>query len=268
MILGIIPARYASTRFPGKPLTDIQGKSMIRRVVEAAQQATKLDRVVVATDDARIAEHVRAFGGEVVMTRPDHPSGTDRCWEAVQKMENGEWRMENETAAESFSILHSPFSMNDYVLNIQGDEPFLDPAQIDELAGILDGEVELATQMIRVDSAALLHDPGEAKIVLNDRREAIYFSRQALPFLRNVPPDQWHLHHDYYRHVGLYAYRVDVLERLCQLPPSPLERAESLEQLRWLQAGYRIRLVETTHDSYSIDSPDDVENVLRLLGRF
>ncbi len=268
MILGIIPARYASTRFPGKPLIGIQGKSMIQRVVEAAQQAKKLDRVVVATDDERIADHVRSFGGEVVMTREDHPSGTDRCWEAAQRMENGEWRMENEkTQEKSFSILHSPFSINNYVLNIQGDEPFLDPAQIDELAGILDGEVELATQMIRVDSAEVLHDPGEAKILLNDRREAIYFSRQAVPFLKGIDPATWHTHFPYYRHVGMYAYRVDVLEKLTQLPPSPLEKAESLEQLRWLQAGYRIRLVETRHDSHCIDTPDDVAKVLRLLGR-
>lgn len=266
MILGIIPARYASTRFPGKPLIDIQGKSMIRRVVEAAQQATKLDRVLVATDDERIAGHVRAFGGEVVMTRSDHPSGTDRCWEAAQKVRSAEYGVQSENAQTSHSAFRT--THYDYVVNIQGDEPFLDPAQIDELAGVLDGTVELATQMLRVNSAELLHDPGEAKIVLNDRREALYFSRQAIPFLKNVPPDQWHLHHDYYRHVGLYAYRVDVLERLCQLPPSPLERAESLEQLRWLEAGYRIQLVETRYDSHCIDSPEDVENVLRLLGRF
>lgn len=177
--------------------------------------------------------------------------------------------MENrKTDDNPLSSLHPPFSINDYVLNIQGDEPFIDPAQIDELAAVLDGTVQLATQMIRVDSAELLHDPGEAKIVLNDRREAIYFSRQAIPFLKAVPPDRWHLHHDYYRHVGMYAYRVDVLEKLCQLPPSPLERAESLEQLRWLEAGYRIQLVETQHDSHCIDAPEDVEKVLRLLGRF
>lgn len=266
MILGIIPARYASTRFPGKPLIDIQGKSMIRHVVEAAQRATKLDRVVVATDDGRIADHVRAFGGEVVMTRDDHPSGTDRCWEAVQQILDFRFSILDSNGP--IKNQKSKIENRSYVLNIQGDEPFLDPAQIDELAEVLDGTVELATQMIRVDSAELLHDPGEAKIVLNDRREAMYFSRQAIPFLKNVAPDQWHLHHDYYRHVGMYAYRVDVLERLCQLPPSPLERAESLEQLRWLEAGYRIQLVETRHDSHCIDSPDDVENVLRLLGRF
>jgi len=259
MILGIIPARYASTRFPGKPLLDIQGKSMIQRVVESAQQATKLDRVVVATDDARIADHVRGFGGEVVMTRADHLSGTDRCWEAYQVFD---FQFSAYGSTENRKLI-----TDNYILNIQGDEPFLDPAQIDELAGILDGEVELATQMIRVDSAEVLHDPGEAKILLNDRREAIYFSRQAVPFLKGIDPAAWHDHFPYYRHVGMYAYRVDVLEKLTQLPPSPLEKAESLEQLRWLQAGYRIRLVETQHDSHCIDTPDDVAKVLRLMGR-
>ncbi|MBC7891090.1 MAG: 3-deoxy-manno-octulosonate cytidylyltransferase [Sphingobacteriaceae bacterium] len=261
MILGIIPARYASTRFPGKPLIDIQGKSMIQRVVEAAQQAKKLDRVVVATDDTRIADHVSNFGGEAMMTREDHASGTDRCWEVVSRQSSGD------SQKHATPTIDYRLSTIDYVLNIQGDEPFLDPAQIDELAGILDGKVELATQMIRVDSAEVLHDPGEAKILLNDRREAIYFSRQAVPFLKGIDPAEWHEHFSYYRHVGMYAYRVDVLEKLTRLPPSPLEKAESLEQLRWLQAGYRIRLVETKHDSHCIDTPDDVVKVLRRLGR-
>jgi 3-deoxy-manno-octulosonate cytidylyltransferase (CMP-KDO synthetase) len=263
MILGIIPARYASTRFPGKPLIDIQGKSMIRRVWEAAQQATKLDGLVVATDDARIADHVRAFGGEVVLTRADHPSGTDRCYEVVSR----------KSPSRKFNFSPSTYDLatydlrpNDYVINIQGDEPFLDPAQIDELAAALDGDVELATQMIRVDSAELLHDAGEVKIVLNDRQEALYFSRQPIPHLKNVDPAQWHERHPYWRHVGMYAYRVDVLARLAQLPPSALERAESLEQLRWLEAGYRIRVIPTTFDSHCIDTPEDLPAALRRLG--
>ena len=261
MILGIIPARYASTRFPGKSLIDIGGKSMIQWVFEAASRATRLDRVVVATDDARIADHVRGFGGEVVMTREDHPSGTDRCWEAAQGITNNGLRITNSEIPSSSSFL-----LPNYVLNIQGDEPFLDPAQIDELAATLDGRVELATQMIRVASADLLHDPGEAKIILDDQQQAIYFSRQAIPFLKGVDPAHWHEHHPYFRHVGLYAYRVDVLEKICQLPPSPLEKAESLEQLRWLQAGFRIRLIETRYESHCIDTPEDVDKVLRLLG--
>lgn len=248
MIIGIIPARYGSSRFPGKPLADIGGKSMIQRVLEQASQAKSLSKVVVATDDDRIAEAVRRLGYEAVMTRTDHPSGTDRCWEAYDRL-----------VADGVIIGDS----TDYVLNIQGDEPFLDPAQIDELAAILDGSVELATQMATVDSAEMLHDPKEAKIVINSQNEALYFSRSAVPYLWGVEPDQWHAQHAYHRHVGLYAYRVDVLEKLTQLPPSPLERAESLEQLRWLEAGYRIKLVSTNFQTPSVDSPEDIDKILQ-----
>ncbi|GAB4021695.1 3-deoxy-manno-octulosonate cytidylyltransferase [Spirosoma sp. KCTC 42546] len=248
MIIGIIPARYGSTRFPGKPLADIGGKSMIQRVLEQCQQASSLHKVVVATDDERIAEAVRRLGEEVVMTRTDHPSGTDRCWEAYDRL-----------IADGLI----PGDSSDYVLNIQGDEPFIDPAQIDELAAILDGTVELATQMASVDSAAMLHDPKEAKIVVNTQNEALYFSRSAVPYLWGIEPDQWHVHHAYHRHVGLYAYRADVLEKITQLPPSLLEKAESLEQLRWLEAGYRIKLVSTNFQTPSVDSPADIEKILR-----
>ncbi|SDM07406.1 3-deoxy-manno-octulosonate cytidylyltransferase [Siphonobacter aquaeclarae] len=248
MILGIIPARYASTRFPGKPLIDIQGKSMIQRVYEAAKASALLSDVVVATDDIRIREHVEAFGGKAVMTREDHPSGTDRCQEALLRWQEAH-----------------PGETAQYVVNIQGDEPFLDPAQIDELAAALDGTVELATQMIQVHTAEALHDPGEAKIVLNAAREVLLFSRQAIPYLRNVAPEEWHLHHVYYRHVGMYAYRTDILEAITRLAPSSLEKAESLEQLRWLEAGYSIKVVETQYDSHCIDTEEDVEKVLKLL---
>ncbi len=244
MILGIIPARYASTRFPGKPLIDIEGKSMIQRVYEQASKAVHLDKVVVATDDVRIANHVRSFKGNVVMTAPDHQSGTDRCYEALRET-GGNY---------------------EYVINIQGDEPFIDPAQIDELAVILkEGDVELATQMIPVDNHKILFDQGEVKIVLNDRREALYFSRMVIPFIKGVPEAEWHGHHTYYRHVGLYAYRRDVLEKLTSLPVSALEKAESLEQLRWLEAGFKIRCVATNHDSHCIDTPEDVAKVLQLM---
>ncbi|GAB3016368.1 3-deoxy-manno-octulosonate cytidylyltransferase [Spirosoma pulveris] len=248
MIIGIIPARYGSSRFPGKPLADIGGKTMIQRVLEQASQSASLSKVVVATDDDRIAEAVRRLGYEAVMTRTDHPSGTDRCWEAYDRLVADGLIADDAT---------------NYVLNIQGDEPFLDPAQIDELAAILDGTVELATQMATVDSAEMLHDPKEAKIVINSQNEALYFSRSAVPYLWGVEPDQWHAHHAYHRHVGLYAYRVDVLEKLTQLPPSPLERAESLEQLRWLEAGYRIKLVSTDFQTPSVDSPEDIEKILQ-----
>ncbi|QIP16891.1 3-deoxy-manno-octulosonate cytidylyltransferase [Spirosoma aureum] len=248
MIIGIIPARYGSTRFPGKPLADIGGKSMIQRVLEQAWQAQSLDKVVVATDDERIAEAVLRLGGEAIMTRTDHPSGTDRCWEAYSRL-----IAEKEVKA----------SASDYIINIQGDEPFIDPEQINELAAILDGTVELATQMSSVDSAELLHNPKEAKIIINARNEALYFSRAAIPYLWGLDPAIWHQHHDYHRHVGLYAYRADVLEKITELPPSPLEQAESLEQLRWLEAGYRIKLVETQFQTPSVDDPADIEKALR-----
>lgn len=246
MIVALIPARYASTRFPGKPLADIQGKSMIQRVYEQASRSQLVDEVVVATDDARIAEHVVSFGGKVVLTRADHPSGTDRCYEAL-------------------TLLDTPYQ---YVINIQGDEPFIDPEQIDELAAVLEtGEVELATQMIAIDSEALLFDRGEVKIVLNTNNEALYFSRMPIPFIKGVPESDWHKHHTYYRHVGMYAYRRDVLEAITKLPVSALEKAESLEQLRWLENGYKIKCVTTRFDSHCIDTPEDIEKVLKIVRR-
>lgn len=245
MIAGIIPARYASTRFPGKPLILIEGKSMLQRVYEQAKKSSSLSKVIVATDDERIASHVREFGGEVVMTAENHPSGTDRCFEALQQLGEG----------------------IDYVINIQGDEPFIDPGQIDALAEALEsGETELATLIIKVSDASQLTEMGEVKVVLNTSGEALYFSRSPIPYLKGVPMEEWHLRMDYYRHVGMYAYRADVLEKITQLPVSKLEQAESLEQLRWLEAGYRIKCVETDHDSHCIDTPEDVERVLGMMG--
>lgn len=246
MIAGIIPARYASTRFPGKPLIDIMGKTMIRRVYEQATKAKRLDTVVVATDDERIQSHVISFGGRVIMTAAHHPSGTDRCWDALQQL------------GEDYR----------YVINIQGDEPFIAPEQIDELATAMQsGTVELATQMIKAVDPALLFDKGEAKIVLNKNKEALYFSRMVIPFIKGVEEKDWHLHHDYYRQVGMYAYRRDILEKICQLPVSALEKAESLEQLRWIENGFRIQCVETKYESHCIDSPEDVEKLLKLINK-
>lgn len=243
MILGIIPARYESTRFPGKPLIDILGKSMIQRVYEQSLLASKLDKVLIATDDERIANHVREFGAEVVITRKNHPSGTDRCYEALEKADGN----------------------FEYVINIQGDEPFIDPEQINELASVCDGQTELATQMILVDNHSVLFDKGEVKIVLNEAGEALYFSRSVIPYLKGVPENEWHLHHQYFRHVGMYAYRKDILQAITKLKPSTLEKAESLEQLRWLENGYKIKLVKTQFDSHCIDTPEDVEKVLKLM---
>jgi 3-deoxy-manno-octulosonate cytidylyltransferase (CMP-KDO synthetase) len=242
-IVGIIPARYASSRFPGKPLADIRGRTMLQRVYEQASRATKLAGVIIATDDERIAEHAEAIGAPVVITRSDHASGTDRCFEA-------------------YLNYNKKFT---HVINIQGDEPFLDPRQIDELAGACDPNAEIVTQMIRCTSHEVLFDTGEVKIVLNQDQEALYFSRNVIPYLKDKDPKEWHRLHDYYRHVGMYAYRVDVLEKITRLKISQLEKAESLEQLRWLENGYKIKCVPTAHDSHCVDTPADIEKVLKLM---
>jgi 3-deoxy-manno-octulosonate cytidylyltransferase (CMP-KDO synthetase) len=243
-ILGIIPARYASTRFPGKPLIDIKGKSMLQRVYEQAKKSLKLSEVLIATDDERISSHAHSFGAKVIQTKSHHPSGTDRCFEAYTNFEPD----------------------YDYVINIQGDEPFIDPGQIDLLAALCDGNTELATLMIKCNNHDVLFDKGEVKIVLNTNNEALYFSRMVIPFIKGVDEKEWHLHYNYYRHVGMYAYRSDILEKVTKLEPSLLEKAESLEQLRWLENGYTIKCAETLHDSHCIDTPDDVEKVLTLMG--
>ena len=245
-VIGIIPARYASSRFPGKPLALIAGKTMLARVVEQARKATLLQDLVVATDDERIVAHANELGVKVVMTGEQHPSGTDRCFEAYQL--SG--------------------SKAEYILNIQGDEPFLNPAQIDELAAQCDGAVQIATQMIVCSENQVLFDEGEVKIALNTNNEALYFSRSVIPAIKNKAKSEWHLHHTYYRHIGMYAYRADILERICKLQASVLEKAESLEQLRWLEHGYKIRCVPTTFDSHCIDTPEDIEKVLRLMNQF
>ena len=248
MVLGLIPARYASTRLPGKPLIDLGGLSMIARVVRQAQQA-RLDRVVVATDDERILRHVLGFGGEAVLTRPDHPSGTDRLYEAFQR-------------------LGSPPEVR-CIVNIQGDEPFIHPAQIDALVELFQDEntaPDIATLVKPVVSAEELFSPHLPKVVLNHRREALYFSRHPLPYQRGREPAEWLAHHHYLRHLGLYAYRPAVLARLTQLPVSSLEAAESLEQLRWLEAGYAIRCAETALDAFGIDTPEDVARARQRLG--
>ncbi len=243
MILGVIPARYASSRFPGKPLVDILGKSMIQRVYVQAKKSKKLDEVVVATDDERIFNHVKSFGGQAVMTESNHPSGTDRCFEAFKK------------SGKDFK----------YIINIQGDEPFIDPSQIDLLIDVCDGKTELATLMIPVDSHEVLFDTGEVKITMNKQHEALYFSREVIPHIKGVDKKDWHKHFPYYRHVGMYAYRADILKEITTLEISSLEKAESLEQLRWVENGFKIKLAITDFDSHCIDTPEDIEKVLRLM---
>lgn len=239
-ILGVIPARYASTRFPAKALADINGKSMVQRVYEQAKKAKQVAKVVVATDHEAIFNHVQSFGGEVVMTSTEHLSGTDRCMEAMNLC-GGEYG---------------------YVINIQGDEPFIKPEQIDLLASLLDGVTELATLIIPTKED--LQNPNAVKVVMNKQMEAIYFSRHPLPYLRNYPLEEWPLHFNYYRHIGIYAYRTDVLAAITKLPPSPLELAESLEQLRWIENGYKIKVKVTEWESHGIDTPADLERVLKM----
>lgn len=242
-ILGVVPARYASSRLPGKPLVDIGGKSMVQRVVEQALQARTLERVVVATDDERIAEHVRGFGGEAVLTAADHPSGTDRCAEAVRLC-----------GADRY----------DAVLNIQGDEPFIAPAQIDAVCDALrdaPGGITTLAQVVTDDHD--LDDAGEVMIVTDVHGDALYFSRAAIPFLRQPPATHRHTAFRFLKHVGLYAYRTEVLARLVTLSPSPLELAESLEQLRWVENGHKVRVALTTHPSFCVDTPADLEEARR-----
>ncbi|MGB3617061.1 MAG: 3-deoxy-manno-octulosonate cytidylyltransferase [Catalinimonas sp.] len=243
--LGIIPARYASTRFPGKALVDIMGKSMVRRTWERAGQAKRLGRVVVATDHPEIEAHVRAFGGAVVMTRPEHPSGTDRCYEALGQVA-GSW---------------------DAVVNIQGDEPFIHPEQIDQLVEALAAtDAPIATLVRAVTDPTVLTDPNAAKVVRDARGRALYFSRHGVPFRRDVPPTDWLRGHTYYQHVGMYAYRLGALAQVVRLPPSPLERAESLEQLRWLEAGIPIQTEITEWENFGIDTPEDLARIEGLAG--
>ena len=239
-ILGIIPARYASTRFPGKPLVEIAGKTMIQRTYEQALKAKSLQKVIVATDDARILKHVIEFGGDAVMTADTHQSGTDRCHEAMTK------------AGGSF----------DFVINIQGDEPFIKPEMIEELAHLLDFKAEIATIVKKITNFETLFNPNVVKAVLTMRKQCLYFSRQAVPFVRGFEPETWLDHANFYNHIGIYAYRSDVLEQISHLPPSPLENTEKLEQLRWLGYGYRIYAAITEFESIGIDTPENLAEVL------
>ncbi len=242
MVLGIIPARFASTRFPGKPLVLIHGKSMIQRVYEQVEQARRVNRVVVATDDARIYDHVRSFGGEVLLTRADHPSGTDRCAEVAQQFPEAEW-----------------------VLNIQGDEPFIQPEQIDLLADTLSqsARFSIATLAKQIEQPEHLLNPNVVKVVFSRRFGALYFSRHPIPYLRNHPASDWLTHLPFYKHIGLYGFSRKTLLRVARLRPTPLEQAESLEQLRWLEHGCRIAVGVTTQETVGIDTPEDLERVER-----
>lgn len=236
-ILGVIPARYASTRFPAKPLANIAGKSMIQRVYIQASLAQKISKVVVATDDQRIFDHVTSFGGSVCMTSPNHASGTDRCFEAMTRQ------------PEKY----------DYVINIQGDEPFISPKQIDLLAGLLDGVTELATLAKKIADQESLTNPNVVKVVLNVNNDALYFSRSTIPYMRNK------VEHTFFKHIGMYGYRSDILKEITGLNVSGLERVEALEQLRWLENGYKVKVAETTEETIGVDTPEDLEKAVAFL---
>ncbi len=243
--IAIIPARYASTRFPGKPLADMGGKPMIQRVYEQVKRA--VHDVWVATDDSRIFETVKAFGGKTVMTSTEHRSGTDRIQEAYSKI------------GEDFDV----------VINVQGDEPFIQPEQIESLKECFDSkDVELATLVKpfkKEDGFDVLFNPNSPKVVINKKSEAIYFSRSIVPYIRDAHHTEWLDKHTFYKHIGMYAYRVDVLKEITQLPQSSLEKAESLEQLRWIENGYRIRVGYTDVETIGIDTPEDMERAIKLL---
>lgn len=240
-IIGIIPARYASSRFPGKPLADIAGKSMIQRVYERCLLSNSLSSAVVATDDDRIAEHVKSFGGNVILTSSSHNSGTDRCAEAAN---------------------HFPEA--DIIINIQGDEPFIQPEQIDLLAGCFNSEgTKIATLVKKIDSYKDLVNHNTPKVVIDRTGKALYFSRNTIPFQRDVPESEWLGNQNYFKHIGIYGFRVKTLQQLTLLPTSALEKAEALEQLRWLENGYSIQTAETSYQSYGIDSPDDIIHALK-----
>lgn len=243
--LGIIPARYASTRFPAKPLAMLGGKTVIQRVYE--QVAGVLDDAYVATDDERIEAAVKAFGGKVVMTSVNHKSGTDRCYEACVKIGGG----------------------FDVVVNIQGDEPFIQPSQLQTIKDCFgDASTEIATLVkpftadSGFDSLANVNSP---KVVLDKNMNALYFSRSIIPYQRNAEKADWLKNHVYYKHIGLYAYRVEVLKEITSLPQSPLELAESLEQLRWLENGYTIKAGITEVETIGIDTPQDLERAEQFL---
>lgn len=240
-ILGIIPARYGSTRFEGKPLALINGKMMIQRVYEQSKKADKLSDVVVATDDQRIFDAVTAFGGKAVMTSSNHKSGTDRCREVVEKIGDG----------------------FDAVINIQGDEPYINPLQINQIAELISDEnTQIASLCKPIHDIDELLSHNAVKVVIDKNGKALYFSRYTIPFQRNeADTSKWMELRTYYKHIGIYAYKSLILKEISALPQSGLEMAESLEQLRWLENGYSVKMGVTEFESYSVDVPDDIKKI-------
>ena len=245
-VLGVIPARYSSTRFPGKPLAVIDGKSMILRVYEQATSCPGLDEVVVATDDQRIEKHVLAFGGRAMMTSGHHKSGTERCSEVCREFRENRREF-------------------DVIVNIQGDEPYIQPGQITQLISCFDSAgTMIASLMKKISSGDELFNPNVVKVLTAAGGRALCFSRAAIPFIRDREAATWTEHFSFFKHIGIYGYRPDVLMKIVQLPPSALEAAESLEQLRWLENGYEVILKETGFESIAVDTPADL---LKLTNR-
>lgn len=240
-IAAIIPARYASTRFPGKPLVEIQGKTMIQRVYEQASKVVAFNKVIVATDDQRIFDHVLSFGGEVEMTASYHASGTDRCAEVAAKLQD-----------------------IDIVINIQGDEPFIQPVQIEAVINpfLKNKNIAISTLAKKLEDIEAVFYPNVVKVVFNQKQEALYFSRNPIPFVRGVPRENWLEKANFYKHIGLYGFKKETLLKLAQLPKGKLEQVESLEQLRWLEAGYSIYVGLTDLEAIGIDTPEDLERWL------
>lgn len=245
-IIGIIPARYSSSRFPGKPLVDIAGKTMIQRVYEQAKKSSLLTEVIVATDDERIYKAVKSFGGQVSMTSADHPSGTDRCYEVVRQ-------------------LHESGVHVDVLVNIQGDEPFIHPGQIDLICTCFENnETKIATLAKKIEESNELFSTSINKVIIDQDGQAIYFSRTPIPYIQNSNPDEWVKLFPYYKHIGIYGYRASVLGEITRLKPTQLELAESLEQLRWIDHGYSIKVELTEYESIAIDTPDDLLKITNM----
>jgi 3-deoxy-manno-octulosonate cytidylyltransferase (CMP-KDO synthetase) len=246
-ILGIIPARYASSRFPGKPLVDINGISMINRVYQQASKTSLLNKVVVATDDKRIYDEVISHGGAAVMTAENHRSGTERCHEVVEKLS---------ASGENYDV----------AINIQGDEPFIEPSQIDRIAALFtNAEIKIATLVKEIKSDDELFSPNVVKVVLGKDKKALYFSRQPIPYLRGVEQNEWVKIIGFYKHIGIYAYRTEVLAEIVKLPVGKLEDAESLEQLRWLENDFSVYAEETDFESIAVDTPEDLRKIINIL---
>jgi 3-deoxy-manno-octulosonate cytidylyltransferase (CMP-KDO synthetase) len=239
-IIAVIPARFASTRFPGKPLVSIHGKPMVQLVYEKAVSSGVFSKVIVATDDTRIEKVVNDFGGSAMITSKDHQSGTDRCGEVINRLD------------ESFDV----------VVNIQGDEPFIHVEQLEQLISLFENpNTQIATLKKKLNNVEDVQNMNVVKVVSDNDKRALYFSRSPIPFARGVEANEWLGKTSYYKHIGLYGYRYSVLQELVELPTSSLEACESLEQLRWLQNGFSIFITETKHESIGIDTPEDLERL-------